>query len=581
MAFEPQRFIHAANVRLDVPVSVQTSDVLTDDLRVAFEDATLHSFECVIQNCIARSVDYLLLSGNIFVEADRSLRARLSLLNGLRILDSKRIRVFVLPGDTDPPEAWRQIPEMPGNVTICYSSNPEPAEFLRGDKVIATISSSMWYGEKDAFGIQVIAQSVSGIQPFRIGLVSESKFEEAERMAAMAAESSDELIASALDEDGPEEVDLAARGRSGKLVPISGKPKTAPVTEDLADLLDEEQQILPGVPEVEATVEESANGESLAEEWNSDFVTYLDQIFREGHLNYLALTGELARATLRRPAGVMHCPGTTQPRNRREAAVGTCSLVQVSAEGRVEISTIDTSAVDWKDIEIHVAAQTTLSSMLQFMKTRLSDQVVNPSDRIWSVQWTIRCSLPVMRELVADDLDVAVSIELDELKVGSQLIRLLHNIRLVPNGWRIEDEKSLAQRYSMMAEGAIDGDEVSLQRWVDSQKSLSPGWKQRLSALMDGLDRERIVSRLRSDGASWFIQDLSVLLPDASEMSLDELDEEDPDNIIDELETDELDSEELVESEEATEEYDEDYSDTDEEDSEDSADDEFGDREGD
>ncbi len=47
------------------------------------------------------------------------------------------------------------------------------------------------------------------------------------------------------------------------------------------------------------------------------------------------------------------------------------------------------------------------------------------------MQWTIRCPLPFLQELVADDLDVAVSVELDELKVGSQTIRLLHNIRLV------------------------------------------------------------------------------------------------------------------------------------------------------
>ena len=41
MPFQPQRFIHAANVRLDVPVSVHLSEQLTEDLRHALEDATL------------------------------------------------------------------------------------------------------------------------------------------------------------------------------------------------------------------------------------------------------------------------------------------------------------------------------------------------------------------------------------------------------------------------------------------------------------------------------------------------------------------------------------------------------------
>jgi len=43
MPFQPQRFIHAANVRLDVPVSVYLSEKLTDELRHQLEDATLLS----------------------------------------------------------------------------------------------------------------------------------------------------------------------------------------------------------------------------------------------------------------------------------------------------------------------------------------------------------------------------------------------------------------------------------------------------------------------------------------------------------------------------------------------------------
>ena len=133
MPYQPQRFIHAANIRLDVPVSVYLSEQLTDDLRHQLEDATLLAFDCVIQNCIEQRVDYLLLSGNVFVEADRSLRARLALLQGFRQLQEEAIPVFVIPGDTDPPDAWRAIPELPANVHLCFSSSPEPIDLERGD----------------------------------------------------------------------------------------------------------------------------------------------------------------------------------------------------------------------------------------------------------------------------------------------------------------------------------------------------------------------------------------------------------------------------------------------------------------
>jgi hypothetical protein len=56
----------------------------------------------------------------------------------------------------------------------------------------------MWFGEVDDFGIRVIARGGGGVQPFRIGVVSKAKFEEARRMASMAASASDEALASTM-----------------------------------------------------------------------------------------------------------------------------------------------------------------------------------------------------------------------------------------------------------------------------------------------------------------------------------------------------------------------------------------------
>ena len=187
MPFETQRFIHAANVRLDVPVSVHLTEQLTDELRHALEDATLTSFDSVIDNCLSRNVDFLLLSGNVFLESDRSLRARLTLLNGFRRLQGKGIPVFVLPGDADPAEAWRSIPELPDNVTVCFSSSTEPQSLRRNGRTIATVSASMWYGDTDSFGIRVIGRDEDGLEPFRIGIVSQTKYDESRRMASLTA----------------------------------------------------------------------------------------------------------------------------------------------------------------------------------------------------------------------------------------------------------------------------------------------------------------------------------------------------------------------------------------------------------
>jgi hypothetical protein len=394
MAFEPQRFIHAANIRLDVPVSVQTAETLTEELRFAFEDATLFAFDEVINACVKRDVDFLLLSGNVFIEADRSLRARLALLKGFNKLDEHNIHVFVLPGDADPPEAWRAIPEMPENVTVCYSSSPEPMELYIKDHLATTVSASMWLGEADDFGIRVIAQGGTGVQPFRIGIVSKAKYEESRKMASLAASASDETIVGFATEH-------RIRGKSR----IAGTESDAVTKRELAfgdrsiqKTANVRRNLLTRLPtSIQRSLESLEAGPAEHHpSLDPGFIQiYVDEMLREGQLNYLALTGEMARTTLWRDDGVVHCPGTTQARSQLESAGGACSLVEVSATGEVRVTSVDTSCVDWKQIEVDVTHHITLSSMLQQMKSLLLEQRPSVADRIWSVQWVLRGALPI------------------------------------------------------------------------------------------------------------------------------------------------------------------------------------------
>ena len=490
MAFEPQRFIHAANVRLDVPVSVHLSEQLTDELRNALEDATLTSFDSVIEHCITRKVDYLLLSGNVFLEADRSLRARLTLLNGFRRLQAKHIPVFVLPGDADPPEAWRAIPELPENVTVCFSSNPEPEVLLRGGRAITTVSASMWYGETDAFGIRVIGRSQDGIEPFRIGIVSRAKYEESRRMASLSSSSDEDFLNLS--------VEHRASGAGEESIAVDG---------DVAS------------PQKDFRAQTTA-------EYEAAFRDYIEQLMIEGRLSYVAYMGELDRLTITLEPGKVHCPGTTQPRSQLEADRGLCSLVSVDVAGKITIEDFNTSAVDWKNIDLKVEANSTLNNSLQKMKSLLMLQPRHKSDRIWSVCWTLRGPLPVLHDFIEEDLELAVAVELEELEAAGQRIRLVHQVRTLPDLWEVPEKESLGQQYAdLITEDAI----VSRRRlmgFVRREKNLSEGWKQRFEALVAGVDRERILARMRIDGAEWFVPDIHMLLPDLDDFDEDILQDE-------------------------------------------------------
>ncbi|MFN8708642.1 MAG: hypothetical protein ACK50J_18340, partial [Planctomyces sp.] len=195
----------------------------------------------------------------------------------------------------------------------------------------------------------------------------------------------------------------------------------------------------------------------------------------------------------------------------RESTNGTCSLVEVTADGSVRITEIDTSTIDWKDIEIHVTRNSDLSSMLQTMKNRLMTQKVGLCDRIWSVNWTLRCTIPVLRDLLQQDLNVAVAVELDELRVTGRTIRLMHSVRMIPIPWQIDDPRSPAVRFQDLVSRSPSLSKAGLQQLIMADKALSAGWKQRFSALLEGVDPEQILGRMRTDGAGWFIPDDAVL----------------------------------------------------------------------
>jgi exonuclease SbcD len=113
-AMRRYRFVHAADLHLDSPFRALLQDAphLTSELR----NATFRTYESIVDLCIERQVDALLVAGDIYDGADRSLRAQLSFIDGLRRLDEAQIRVFVCHGNHDPLSGWEAGINLPESV---------------------------------------------------------------------------------------------------------------------------------------------------------------------------------------------------------------------------------------------------------------------------------------------------------------------------------------------------------------------------------------------------------------------------------------------------------------------------------
>lgn len=110
-------FIHAADLHLDSPFA-GLSRLPEGQERIAREvrDATFAAFDALIDLCIDKQVDFLLVAGDVYDGAARSLRAQLRFRDGMRRLDQAGIRAFVAHGNHDPLDGWADSIQMPAGV---------------------------------------------------------------------------------------------------------------------------------------------------------------------------------------------------------------------------------------------------------------------------------------------------------------------------------------------------------------------------------------------------------------------------------------------------------------------------------
>lgn len=115
------RFVHAADLHLDSPFTGLKS-VAPQHVLDALSRATFDAYANIVDLCITEDVDALLIAGDIYDEADRSLRAQLKFADGLRELSEAGIRSFICHGNHDPLSGWEARLDLPPE---CYRYGSE------------------------------------------------------------------------------------------------------------------------------------------------------------------------------------------------------------------------------------------------------------------------------------------------------------------------------------------------------------------------------------------------------------------------------------------------------------------------
>ncbi len=137
MAMNGFSFVHTADIHLDSKFKgIADTD---ENIGRALADATFSSFFNMIDYCIEKQVDFLVIVGDIYDEEDKSLRSQLKFLEGMKKLNKNNIQVYIVHGNHDSLNGWSASLKYPPNVHIFGGRKVTRAEFQKQEIPVAQI----------------------------------------------------------------------------------------------------------------------------------------------------------------------------------------------------------------------------------------------------------------------------------------------------------------------------------------------------------------------------------------------------------------------------------------------------------
>ncbi|WP_235962284.1 metallophosphoesterase family protein [Jeotgalicoccus meleagridis] len=127
------KFIHAADLHLDSPFKSRTK--MPNSVLEVLMESTYNSVTRMIDFAIRESVDFIVLSGDIFDQSNRSLKSEIFLKQAFNRLREKNIFVYMIHGNHDPISSGFKT-HWPENVAV-FKENVETYEMMsrQGERI--------------------------------------------------------------------------------------------------------------------------------------------------------------------------------------------------------------------------------------------------------------------------------------------------------------------------------------------------------------------------------------------------------------------------------------------------------------
>lgn len=110
------RFVHAADLHLDSPFAGLSG--VPGGVRESLRQSGFEALNRLVELAVRVQADFVLIAGDVYDSADRSLRAQVRFLNALKVLAERGISAFVVHGNHDPADGRAAVLDWPETVHV-------------------------------------------------------------------------------------------------------------------------------------------------------------------------------------------------------------------------------------------------------------------------------------------------------------------------------------------------------------------------------------------------------------------------------------------------------------------------------
>ena len=163
------RFVHTGDLHLDSPF-LGIGQAVPERVAAALRDATLRSWDRIVELAIDQRVNAVLVAGDVFEGANRTLRAQVAFRDGLERLARERIPSFVVTGNHDPLSGWEPAVAWPELAYRFGAAEVASRPILRDGTELARVHG-ISYAVRDVTRNLAAGFHRAGDESFAIGLL--------------------------------------------------------------------------------------------------------------------------------------------------------------------------------------------------------------------------------------------------------------------------------------------------------------------------------------------------------------------------------------------------------------------------